>query len=54
MALLAEDGYLRSHRLRQQFGVTPGKPVTTVTTAIARQLAGFVWAIAHEVSMPKA
>lgn len=31
-----------------------GKPVTTVTTAIARQLAGFVWAIAHEVSMPKA
>ena len=31
-----------------------GKPITTVTTAIARQLAGFVWAIAHEVSMPKA
>lgn len=31
-----------------------GKPVQTVTTAIARQLAGFVWAIAHEVSMPKA
>jgi len=31
-----------------------GKPITTVTTAIARQLAGFVWAIAHEVGMPKA
>lgn len=31
-----------------------GKPITTVTTAIARQLVGFVWAIAHEVSMPKA
>jgi transposase len=31
-----------------------GKPITTVTTAIARQLAGFVWAIAHDVSMPKA
>ena len=28
-----------------------GKPITTVTTAIARQLAGFVWAIAHEVSI---
>ncbi len=31
-----------------------GKPITTVTTAIARQLAGFVWAIAHEVSTSKA
>jgi hypothetical protein len=31
-----------------------GKPITTVTTAIARQLAGFVWAIAHEVSVPTA
>jgi transposase len=31
-----------------------GKPVNTVTTAIARQLAGFIWALAHEVSMPKA
>ena len=31
-----------------------GKPITTVTTAIARQLAGFVWAIAHEVSLPTA
>jgi len=31
-----------------------GKPITTVTTAIARQLAGFVWMIAHEVSMPSA
>ena len=31
-----------------------GKPITTVTTAIARQLAGFVWAIAHEVDLPTA
>ena len=31
-----------------------GKPITTVTTAIARQLAGFVWAIAHEVNLPTA
>lgn len=31
-----------------------GKPITTVTTAIARQLAGFVWAIAQEVSKPAA
>ena len=29
-----------------------GKSITTVTTAIARQLAGFIWAIAHEVSRP--
>ena len=31
-----------------------GKPITIVTTAIARQLAGFVWAIAHEVCTPTA
>ena len=31
-----------------------GKPITTLTTAIARQLAGFVWAIAHEVNAPAA
>jgi transposase len=31
-----------------------GKPVNTVTTAIARQLAGFVWALAREVSTPTA
>ncbi|ASY73645.1 Mobile element protein (plasmid) [Sinorhizobium fredii CCBAU 83666] len=27
-----------------------GKPATTVTTAIARELSGFVWAIACQVS----
>ena len=27
-----------------------GKPATVVTTAIARELAGFVWAIAHQVA----
>ena len=26
-----------------------GKPATVVTTAVARELAGFVWAIAHQV-----
>ena len=29
-----------------------GKPATTVTTAIARELAGFVWAIAAQVPRP--
>ena len=29
-----------------------GKPVTTVTTAIARELVGFVWAIAVQVPRP--
>jgi transposase len=29
-----------------------GKPATTVTTAVARELAGFVWAIACQVSRP--
>ena len=29
-----------------------GKPATTVTTAIARELAGFVWAIAHQMPRP--
>ena len=29
-----------------------GKPATTVTTAIARELAGFVWAIACQVPRP--
>jgi transposase len=28
-----------------------GKPATTVTTAIARELAGFVWAIARQVPL---
>jgi transposase len=32
--------------------IRAGKPVTTVTAAIARQLAGFVWAIAREVGTP--
>jgi hypothetical protein len=27
-----------------------GKPATVVTTAIARELAGFVWAIAQQVA----
>lgn len=31
---------------------TAGKPTTTVTTAIARELAGFVWAIACELPRP--
>ncbi len=34
--------------------IRAGKPVTTVTTAIARQLAGLVWAIAREVGTPMA
>jgi hypothetical protein len=29
-----------------------GKPANVVTTAIARELAGFVWAIARQVSVP--
>ena len=29
-----------------------GKPPTVVTTAIARELAGFVWAIANQVESP--
>ena len=32
--------------------IRAGKPTTTVTTAIARELAGFVWAIAGQVSQP--
>jgi transposase len=34
--------------------IRAGKPIATVTTAIARQLAGFVWAIALEVGTPTA
>jgi transposase len=30
--------------------VNAGKPATVVTTAIARELAGFVWAIAHQAA----
>jgi transposase len=29
-----------------------GKPIYVVTTAIARELSGFVWAIARHVTMP--
>ena len=30
----------------------PAKPANVVTTAIARELSGFVWAIARQVTMP--
>jgi transposase len=30
-----------------------GKPANVVTTAIARELAGFVWAIAQQVELPQ-
>ena len=29
-----------------------GKPANIVTTAIARELSGFVWAIARQVTIP--
>lgn len=32
--------------------IRAGKPTKTVTTAIARELAGFVWAIAHQLPKP--
>jgi hypothetical protein len=31
-----------------------GKPANIVTTAIAREVAGFVWAIARQVPVPVA
>ena len=48
---IAWKGQLRLCARYRKLGRT-GKPATVVTAAIARELAGFVWAIARQVAIP--
>ena len=43
------NGPLRKRKFRRLSG--RGKPKTVVTTAIARELIGFIWAIDREVNL---
>ena len=45
----SDDLYSVAQRRRYRKLARAGKPPTVVTTAIARELAGFVWAIANQV-----